>query len=109
MSQRLLIGLSDEVEAYGGYDAVLTERDDYESAFVKLDRDYFMRVNKQGQYTGHIIGPWKVRILNPLVFRQHEAVIRTAFTKVGEEFPGCLWGIYGRDGQEVERIEDLEG
>ena len=99
VSQRLLVCSRAQVVGelavlVEGYDAVLTEDLDHEAARGRLWRDWFMDTG-----AGYV-GPWKLRIEDAAVFRQHEAAIRAVFAGHGRHFPDDLWFIYGPGGGE---------
>ena len=100
MSQRLLVCSRAQAEGelaalVEGYDAVLTENLDHEAATVRLWRGWFMDVDGSS-----CVGPWKLRIEDAAVFRQHEAAIRAVFAGHDKRFPDDLWFIYGPGGGE---------
>lgn len=105
MSQRLLVCRRDQIgtpmmPTTDHYDAVLTESMDHEAATVTLWREYFL-----DDGSGCYFGPWKLRVLDVDVFRQHLPAIRAVFSGHGRTFPDDLWAMYGPDGQFLAALE----
>ena len=90
MSQRLAIG-----KERNGYDAFITADMSPEEIDKILDWDWIRKTSDS------YLGPWKIFIYDTDLFKKVDALLNVFFTKMGPEYPECIWVFYSTGEEKI--------